>query len=269
MEFHPTDYEQYVKITGNDPTQEAYEAYGQLVLVRHMFESGPVGYDHLIIMVRDLDIPFRASPVPKKVVLDANWDSLPDDGSVMVEVFMYGGWQPARYRGRVEGGTLAVEMGDNPGVLVELARSPGDLVRIIQQDPFTGVVSEEDDDMDARAKAFEEAEKNYIPTGEEPSDFDEEEDVVPTMSIEDTDTDWGSGKKGEAVYLETESGESVSGQFVSMSRVKMRVEDSEDEVEVLRIMATPDGDSGPIEYFEDQVTVVGTFADLSAVAAPE
>ena len=154
MEFHPADFENYVKITGNDPTPEAHAAYVDLIHVRHMFVSGELGYDHLINMVARLGIPFRGAPKPLELEEgQVDWSAFPGDGSVIVMVKMYGDWQPGRYWGRVEGGTLGVEMEDNPGNIIEINRTTPDLIRLGTKQPFADAGTLDREDMDARAKA--------------------------------------------------------------------------------------------------------------------
>ena len=258
MEFHPTDFEQYVKITGHPPSSEVSEEYFKLVRARHMFQTGPIGYDHLIQMVARLSIPFRGKP-PQKVTMTADWSSLPEDGSAKVEVMMYGEWQPARYRGKVAGGTIAIEMTNEPGHIVELTRTTSDLVRIVESDPFEQATNPRLEDISPLAASFEEAEKNYYPTDDEPDDY--EEPAEPETIDLDNNVDWSRINKGEEVYIEGEDGEIVTGNYIGMTTVKISPDGSDDDIEVTKIMATPEGESGPAEYYEDQITV----ADIGAI----
>ena len=257
MEFHPTDFEQYVKITGHPPTAEASEAYAKLVRVRHMFQTGPVGYDNLINMVFRLDIPFKAEP-PKKTTMNSDWESLPADGSARVEVMMYGDWQPARYRGKIAGGTIAVEMENEPGHIVELTRTTSDLVRIVESDPFEQAQDPTLGDITPLARTFVEEEAGDYSAED---DLDDDEPGEPETIDIDSHINWADINKGEAVYIEQEDGAIVTGSYVGMTTVKVSTDGSDDAIEVTKIMVTPEGDSGPAEYYEDQITI----ADISAI----
>ena len=257
MEFHPTDFEQYVKITGHPPTEEASEAYAKLVTVRHRFQTGPVGYDNLINMAFRLDIPFKAAP-PKKTIMNSDWESLPADGSARVEVMMYGDWQPARYRGKIAGGTIAVEMENEPGHIVELTRTTSDLVRIIESDPFEQTEDPALEAISPLARTFKEDEEREYATDE---DMDDDEPDEPETIDIDNHVNWASINKGETVYVEQEDGVIVTGSYVGMTTVKVSTGDDDDAIEVTKIMVTPEGDSGPAEYYEDQITI----ADISAI----
>jgi hypothetical protein len=260
MDMHPTDYEQYIKITGREPTAEVTEAYTKLVNVRHMFKNGPIGFDMLINMVARLGIKFRSAPGKKELHSVADWDLLPTDGSILVEVRMNGDWLPAKYRGKIASGTLGVEMMDEPGRIVELARATKDLVRVVQQGTFA---RENEAKKDITAAAAEFDESQYIADIEE----DPTEDFVdPDPQLVDIDldsTDWNSVSQGDAVYIENEDGSFAEGKFAAVTTVKMDVKG--ETREFVKVLATPHGDSGPGEYFEEQVTL----ADLSAVAGHE
>ena len=258
MDMHPTDYEQYVKITGREPTAEATAAYTDLVNVRHMFKNGPLGFDMLINMVARLGLKFRSAPGKKALNSVADWDLLPTDGSVMVEVRMNGDWQPARFRGKVAGGTLGVEMVDEPGRIVELARATPDLVRVLQQGTFEKEIKAKEEEA---GPEFDES--KYVNDAEEDSAEDFVEAEPALIDIDLDATDWNSVAKGEAVYIEKEDGSFEEGKFAAVTTVKMDVEG--ETREFIKVLATAEGESGPGEYFEEQVTL----ADLSAVADTE
>jgi len=259
MDMHPTDYEQYVKITGREPTKEAVTAYTDLVNVRHMFKNGPLGHDMLINMVARLGLKVRSAPGKKALNSVADWDLLPTDGSVLVEVRMNGDWQPAKYRGKIASGTLGVEMMDEPGKIVELARATADLVRVVHRDAF----AKENEAKKTEEPAAEFDESQYISQPEEDlaEDFVEAEPALIDIDLDATD--WNSVAKGEAVYIEKEDGSFEEGKFAAVTTVKMDVKG--ETREFIKVLATAEGDSGPGEYFEEQITL----ADLSTVADPE
>ena len=265
MEFHPADYENYVKITGNDPTPEAHAAYVELIHVRHMFVSGELGYDHLISMVARLGIPFQGAPKPLELQEgQVDWSSIPGDGSVVVEVQMFGGWQPGVYWGRIDGGTLGVEMDDNPGKIVEMTRSTPDIIRLSSKKPYRGIVAPGREDMDARARAIEDEEESAHKSLDEDIEEDEEL-VVPEVDIDDQGLDWSVVSKGVDVYIEEEDGEIKTGSFVGITRVAREAEGDEEPKELTKIVVRPEGEDADIEYFEGQVIV----ADLGAVTNVE
>ncbi len=260
MEFHPADFENYVKITGNDPTPEAHAAYVDLIHVRHMFVSGELGYDHLINMVARLGIPFRGAPKPLELEEgQVDWSAFPGDGSVIVMVKMYGDWQPGRYWGRVEGGTLGVEMEDNPGNIIEINRTTPDLIRLGTKQPFADAGTLDREDMDARAKAIDEEESAQ---GSLDEDIEEDEELsVPEVDIEERGPDWSTVNQGVDVYVEEEDGEIKTGAFVGVTRVAYEAEGDEEPQEITKIVVRPEGEDADIEYFEGQVIV----ADLGAI----
>lgn len=259
MEFHPADYDNYIKITGSEPTPESHAAYADLIHVRHMFVSGELGYDHLIHMVARLGIPFRGAPKPIELEEgQVDWSMFPGDGSVLVMVKMYGDWQPGRYWGRVEGGTIGVEMEDNPGNVIEINRTTPDLIRLAPKQPFAGAISLDREDMDARAQAIDEEESAQKSLEE---DIDEDEElVVPEVDIDDQGTDWSVVNQGADVYVEEEDGEIKTGAYVGITRVAYEAEGDEEPQEITKIVVRPEGEDADIEYFEGQVIV----ADLAA-----
>lgn len=100
--------------------------------------SGPLGSLGLIDMLRSMRLgPRKVEEKPEVTI----WRNLPQDGSVRVEARYFGAWMPGVFRGFVEGGTLAVQLDEEPEMkecspsIVRRASSPPPTVPFDPDEP--------------------------------------------------------------------------------------------------------------------------------------
>lgn len=183
--LHQTDLESILRATGLETVPKWLEDEYELWLTnfhKAFGSSGPLG--SLLIPLLDkheLLKPIKNAPQTGPV----DWRSLDADGSVRVEVNMFGTWMGGRYFGLVEHGTLAVRLDDSE----ETKEMQPHVVRLAEQ------VSDDMVDID------------HSKGGDEDLVFDDEVYEVK----------WDDVAEGSDVYVETSKG-AVEGKFIRVGK---------------------------------------------------
>lgn len=209
MAIHQDDYEAVINLSTMTAVTDEFQAKYSAWL--HAFHSrgnsGPLG-DLLIPLLDSLGV-LREPPTQDVDTSDVNWRDLPTDGTVRIEVDMYGAWQPGTFYGVSEAGILICLLDDED----ERKEYHTHAVKLGERlDP---------DMVDVTPPIVDDGEPDTF-------DMPEGEDIAP----DDDEINWETVAEGTAVSATTRKGATVKGKFIRSSEGGLIVEAKGRQAEV-------------------------------------